>query len=74
MIALQLESLNLDAWPFTLLEITYGRGTQLQLELLYSKHDRTQSRANFGQRGRLAGGRREVALLVVERTAKIRES
>lgn len=43
LVSLELESITLDSWPFKVLEIAYGQGKRLQLEVLYSEHDRSPS-------------------------------
>jgi len=62
---LQLGTLNLDSWPFTQLGIAYGQGTRLQLEVLYSEHDRTPSPTQLRSAWKAREDRRGVPLLVV---------
>ena len=62
---LQLESITLDSWPFTPLGIAYGRGTRLQLEVLYSKHDRAPNPTQLRSAWKARQDGRGVALLVV---------
>lgn len=62
---LSLESLTLEDWPFSRARIAYGQGTRLQLEVVYSDHDRapapTQLRSAWQRRQRSRG----IPLLVV---------
>ena len=62
---LQLERLTLDSWPFTQLGIAYGQGTRLQLEVLYSEHDRTPSPTQLRSAWKSREDKRGVPLLVV---------
>ena len=62
---LPLESLTLEDWPFSLLGIAYGQGTRLQLEVLYSEHDRVPGQTQLRSAWRRRQDRRGVPLLVV---------
>jgi Eco57I restriction-modification methylase len=63
--SLDLEELDLDGWPFSLLGIAYGQGSRLQLEVLYSKHDRTPGPTQLRSAWRARQGGRGVPLLVI---------
>lgn len=63
--ALPLETLALKDWPFSVLGIAYGQGTRLQLEVLYSEHDRAPSPTQLRSAWQRRQGRRGVPLLVV---------
>ena len=62
---LQLETITLDGWPFQLLGISYGKGTRLQLEVIYSEHDRVPSPTQLRSVWKARQDRRGVPLLVV---------
>ena len=62
---LPLEPLTLDSWPFGLLGIAYGQGSRLQLEVLYSEHDRTPSPTQLRSAWKARQDRRGVPLLIV---------
>ena len=62
---IELETLSIDSWPFKLLGIAYGQGTRLQLEVLYSEHDRTPSPTQLRSAWKTRQDRRGVPLLVV---------
>ncbi|MBC8425157.1 hypothetical protein H8E07_13620, partial [bacterium] len=62
---LQLEPITLDGWPFRILGIAYGQGPRLQLEVLYSKHDRTPNPTQLRTAWKSRQDRRGVPLLVV---------
>ena len=64
-LSLALEELSLDGWPFSLLGIAYGQGTRLQLEVLYSEHDRTPSPTQLRSAWKARQAGRGVPLLVV---------
>jgi len=62
---LELETLTIDSWPFKILGIAYGQGNRLQLEVLYSEHDRTPSPTQLRSAWKARQDRRGVPLLVV---------
>jgi len=62
---LQLESITLDNWPFKIHGITYGQGSRLQLEVVYSEHDRIPSSSQLRSAWKSRQNRRGVPLLVI---------
>ena len=64
-INLDLETVSLDNWPFTQIGIAYGKGSHLELEVLYSEHDRIPSPTHLRSAWKARAGRRGAPLLVV---------
>lgn len=62
---LPLEPITIKDWPFKPLGIAYGQGTRLQLEVLYSEHDRTPNATQLRSAWKKRQERRGVPLLVV---------
>ena len=62
---LRLESITIKNWSFKILGIAYGQGKRLQLEVLYSEHDRTPSPTQLRSAWKARQNRRAVPLLVV---------
>ena len=62
---IELETLTIESWPFKPLGIAYGQGKRLQLEVLYSEHDRTPSPTQLRSAWKARQDRRGVPLLVV---------
>ena len=62
---LPLEPLTVRDWPFNLVGIAYGQGQRLQLEVLYSDHDRTPNSGQLRSAWKARQARRGVPLLVI---------
>lgn len=65
MAVFQLETLSIQGWPFRLQCIIYGQGTRLQLEVIYSEHDRTPDPTQLRTAWKARQNHRGVPLLVV---------
>ena len=62
----KLESINLENWPFEkTLGIAYGHGERLQLEIIYSEHNRPPNEVQLRSAWKTRQNRRGVPLLIV---------
>jgi hypothetical protein len=62
---LSLENVSISSWPFHIKGIAYGQGNRLQLEVLYSEHDRTPSPTQLRSSWKARQNHRGVPLLIV---------
>ena len=63
--SLTLEQINIPDWPFTIQGIAYGKGQRLQLEVIYSTHNRVPNSGRFRSAWKARQAGRGVPLLVV---------